>query len=193
MQTRSRRPLAALFCALTLAPLAPAQAVPPPPATARTITVRLINGKTGKPLANKDVNVGFYWDDPTRPADRRRVPLDYPHSSPRINLSLDKNGTGQVTVPPRATFVHVVAGFQQGRVDAKVIRYTLCNRTSDQFVYQDRFGVKTLLVPIDAVLAHGFVPETACTPKEKPQAAPGEYVLLAVPYSCGLMCGLDVP
>jgi hypothetical protein len=167
-------------------------------APAQTFTVRLVNAKTGKPMANKDVTVSFWWDDPSKPADRRRVKVEMPgglkasNVSPD-NVSLDKHGEARVAIPPKATMVQVERALQAGRVDHKEVRYSVCHWTGDRFVYTNRFGVKAQLVPLDEVVQHGFVPETECAAKAPVVAAPGEYVVIAAPYSCFPLCGLDVP
>ena len=160
---------------------------------AQTLTLRMVDGRTGKPMANKDVTVSFWWDDPKRPEGKQRVHLDLRDVPYYHNVALDKQGVGHIDIPPQATLVEVTEGMHAGRVDDKRIRYSLCNRAGDHFVWVSQFKVKLLLVPLDEIANHGFVAETECTPKAPVGAAPGEYVVLAVPYKCFPLCGLDVP
>ena len=101
-----------LLCVLSLDSLAPAQ----------TMTIRLVNGKTGKPLAKKDVTVSFWRDDPSL---RKGVAGVQVKGEEWVNISLDKHGIGLIDLPPLATKVQVVAGFREGRVDNIRIRYRL--------------------------------------------------------------------
>jgi hypothetical protein len=162
-------------------------------ASAETITIRLVNGQTGKPMADKDVAVTFWWNDPSQPAGRQLVKVAMPDGAKETNISLDKDGRARVEIPAQATMVQVERGGQGGRVGDKKIRYSLCARKGDQFVLADRFGVKRLLVPLPELAQHGFVAETLCTPKQAVPAEPGEYVVLAVPDSCFPLCGNAVP
>ena len=166
-----------LLCVLSLDSLAPAQ----------TMTIRLVNGKTGKPLAKKDVTVSFWRDDPSL---RKGVAGVQVKGEEWVNISLDKHGIGLIDLPPLATKVQVVAGFREGRVDNIRIRYRLCKLIGIQSTLK---SANLQYVSLDEITTHGFIPETDCTPKLPVHAAPGEYVVMAVPYTCWPMCGFDVP
>lgn len=159
---------------------------------AQELTVRMVDGNSGKPMANKDVTVSFWWDDPARPEGKQRVHLELGGVPYYHNVALDKQGVGHIDIPRQATLVEVTEGWHAGRVGDKRIRYSLCNRANDQYVWVSPFKVKYLLVPVDELEQHGFV-AGLCSPKALVGAAPGEYVVLAVPDKCFPLCGLDVP
>jgi hypothetical protein len=80
-----------------------------PPLMSQTITVRLLNGKTGKPMADK--NVRFLWDD------RFPTSVDVVH--------IGKDGTAYVTVPKGAKTFSLEEGPKAGK-EAGRIAYADC-------------------------------------------------------------------
>ncbi len=75
---------------------------------AQTLTVRLMNAKSGKPLANK--NVTFQWGD---------------HRGEAV-VVVDKDGVGHVSVPTGAADFILVGGPHTG-TDPHRIAYADCN------------------------------------------------------------------
>src|ERR1039458_3922061 len=149
VQFSRRYPIILLLCAMSLASLAPAQ----------TMTIRMVNGKSGKPLTKKDVNVSYWRDAPSLRKGVAEVPLN---GEEWANLTLDKYGIGHINIPPQATKVQVVAGFREGRVDNIRIRYRLCKLVGIQSTLK---SANRQYVSLDEITTHGFIPETDCMPK----------------------------
>jgi hypothetical protein len=134
-------------------------------APAQTLTIRLINGKTGKPLGNKNVNVSFWWEDPTRPYKDKWVGLN-PFLG--ADVYIDKAGTGHIQIPPNATRISVRPGSRVGNEPFR-IPYIACSNPS------------AFDVPVEAVLRSGFVPANECKANLNVKTTSGEIVYLATP------------
>lgn len=78
-------------------------------AGAQTLTVRLLNGKTGKPI--RDQNVTLDWD----------------YGKTSIVLRVDRHGVAHVTVPVGARWLGVSEGPRKGPESYRVA-YFDCNR-----------------------------------------------------------------
>ena len=100
--------------------------------SAQTITVRLLNAKTGKPMANKMVTFQWRgsWDESV--------------------IALDKNGLGTVAVPPGEHEFTILAGPKVGKEPYR-IPYLDCNETKME-----------LLVRVSLVLEKGYVLGNTC-------------------------------
>jgi hypothetical protein len=160
-------------------------------ASAQMLTIRMINGNSGKPFANKNVFVTFWWDDPSQPPGRRRVRVGFPHDTGGTDIPLDDHGIGHIAIPPQATRVQVQS-VENVVIYGKRGQYFLCNVTGNQFMEPDEFWTAgRQLVPLDLISSHGFVPQSGCTPKHAVRPAPGEFVVLAVPEHCWPLCGLS--
>lgn len=159
-------------------------------ASAQSITIRMLDGNSGKPFANKNVFVTFWWDDPSQPPGERRVRVGFPHDSGGTDIPLDSHGVATVTIPPQATMVEVQS-VENVVIYGKRGQYLLCNATGNQFLSTtERFAGGHRTVPLNLVSTRGFVPETDCKPRKPVTAAPGEYVLLALPEHCWPLCGI---
>jgi hypothetical protein len=177
----ARRHLIALLLAIALAPIAPAQ----------TLTIRMVNGITGRPFPNKNVFVTFWWDDPAQPLGRRRVRVGFPNDNGGTDIPLDQHGIGHIAIPPQASRVQVQSVENVVKY-GKRGQYSLCNTIGNQFKSRDEMWTAGLqIVPLDIVASRGFVPETNCTPKLPVHPAPHEFVVLAVPEHCWPLCGLS--
>jgi hypothetical protein len=177
----ARRHLIALLLAIALAPFAHAQ----------TLTIRMVNGITGKPFPNKNVFVTFWWDDPAQPPGRRRVRVGFPNDTGGTDIPLDQHGIGHIAIPPKATRVQVDSVENVVKY-GKRGQYSLCNVIGNQFMSpEEMWTAGRQIVPLDIVGFHGFVPETNCMPKLPVHPASGEFLVLAVPEHCWPLCGLS--
>jgi len=161
-------------------------------AHAQTITIRMVNGDTGKPLGNKNVGVMFRRDDPGLPPGRQHEPVTVAGDRLMIDVFLDKKGIGKVDVPPAAKMMEVIPAPHDGdaREYTKRSWFSACRVKPGQLLPKDpRFPALESLVPVNQVLANGFLPTTDCMPKLQVQVHPGEYVILAKPESCFPLCG----
>jgi hypothetical protein len=80
---------------------------------AQTITLRLINGKTGKPFTKKNLNVTFWWEDPSSPNKDKWTQMD--GSFLGTDVYIDKTGVAHIPVPPQATRIQVREGPKIGK------------------------------------------------------------------------------
>jgi hypothetical protein len=172
--------LTLLLCIASLASLAAAQTP-----TAQTLTIRMVDGSSGKPFGDKNVYISFWRADPSRRLGVVIVPLN--NGNPGIDIPLDKNGIGHVDIPPQAETVKVE------RVEnvvkyGKRGQYNICRVIGNQYTPNPGLGQ---LVPLTEVAAHGYVPETQCTPQLPPHPAPGEFIFMAVTEHCAPLCGLS--
>jgi hypothetical protein len=161
-------------------------------AQAQTITIRMLDGNTGKPIKKKTVSVRFWWDDPSRPVGKRRVPLGFGGPPLGFNVVLDDNGVGHADVPPNATLMQVTYGIKNGDASqyGKPNAYSFCGTKDDRLETPDEFWTKgKLLVPLDEILSRGYVTPDICTASLKAPVSPGEYVVMAVEDHCTLGCG----
>lgn len=150
------------------------------PSSSPTMTIRLVDARSGKPIRDKIVNVAFYADDPTMTNGRRRVA--YPDGQLWTNLTLDKDGLGAIQVPPGATIVEVGKGLDNdGTKDTeKGIDLFMC-RCEPEFTKPDagfQYG------RVADVLAFGLVAKDPdCQPRLKVPVTPGQFVVMAWPPS----------
>lgn len=79
--------------------------------SAQTLTIRLLNAKTGKPLPNRDVT--FHWGD----------------TKETTAVLVDANGVAHVNVPPGTTEFIVVEGAHAGK-ETNHLAVEDCNDTS---------------------------------------------------------------
>jgi hypothetical protein len=163
-------------------------------ARAETITIRMVDGNTGKPIKKKTVSVRFWWDDPSRPTGKRRVPLGFGGPPTGFNVYLDENGIGHADVPPNATLIEVTKGIKNGDKTqyGKPNRYSFCARKDERLLTPSEFWTYgKLLVPLEEVSSRGYVMPDECTQSLNVKASPGEYVVLAVEDHCGGFLGCD--
>ncbi|MGA7340084.1 MAG: hypothetical protein WBE72_10485 [Terracidiphilus sp.] len=151
-----------------------------PFAAAQTMTIRLVDAKTGKPIRDKMVSIAFYVEDPSMINSRRRVA--YPDGQFWTNLAVDKEGFGAIQVPKGATIVEVGKGLDNDgtRTTEKAIHLFMC-QGKPEFTKPDsgfQYG------RVAEVLATGFVArDPDCQPRLKVPAAPGQFVVMAWPPS----------
>jgi hypothetical protein len=74
---------------------------------AQTITIRMLNGKSGKPLDGKSINVEFQGN------------------SEKSVIDIDKHGIGHIQIPPGATAISLSAATQKGK-EQNLPAYTVC-------------------------------------------------------------------
>ncbi len=176
-----RHLIAVLLAVASLAQCAPAQ----------TLTIRMVDGRTGKPFPNKNVFVTFWLDDPTQPPGRKRVRVGFPHDSGGTDIPLDEHGIGHIAIPPTAAMVQVQS-VENVVIYGKRGQYYLCDVTGNQFKSPDEMWTAGLqIVPLDVIASRGFVPQTNCTPKLAVHPAPNEFVIMALPEHCWPLCGLS--
>jgi hypothetical protein len=121
------------------------------PLTAQTITVRMLNGKTGKPLSNK--NVTLRWS---------------PHFDPPGSVvNSGKDGVATAEVPLGAKMFWVMGGPKVGN-DPNRIPYINCNAPME------------MTLQVEQVLKNGYVPGNTCS-KKSAVSRPGEIVFWAMP------------
>jgi hypothetical protein len=150
------------------------------PAASETLTIRLVEGKSGKPIREKTVAVAFYVDDSSLTNGRRRVAL--PDGTFWTNLALDKDGLGTIQVPAGATIVEVGKGQDNDGLKAteKAIQLDLC-QGSPSFTKADagfQYG------RVNEILSSGLVAsDPDCQPRLKAPVVPGQFVVMAWPPS----------
>jgi len=120
---------------------------------AQTITIRLLNAKTGKPMNNKMVT--FDWMDEK---------LDQP-----VIRSNDQ-GMGTVEIPAGQSKFSLRAGPRVGKEPDR-IPYIDCNESKAE-----------LFIQVSSVLQNGLVLRNTCGPKSA-VAKPGEIVFWSLPLS----------
>ena len=118
------------------------------PQAAPVLTIHMLNGRTGKPLRNNTLRAEFQG------------------SSVKSTITIDKQGVGQLEIPPGATAVSLIAAPRKGHPEQPA--YKVCGP----------FGQ---LLPIADILAHGFVPQNACSSDLSLTAQPGEVFYLIEP------------
>jgi hypothetical protein len=74
---------------------------------AQTITIRMLNGKSGKPIDGKSINVEFQG------------------SSEKSVIAIDKHGIGHLQIPPGATAISFIAATEKGK-EQNMPAYTAC-------------------------------------------------------------------
>jgi hypothetical protein len=124
--------------------------------TAQSITLRLVNGKNGKPMS--DQNVAVSWDD----------------SFIAIQVRVDRDGRAVLAIPPGTLRVTFRGGSSKGKEPNRVA-YLDCNSSLTSLAAAD--------LSLNQILAHGFVAKNQCSRKVQPVAKPGEVIFLAEPRS----------
>jgi hypothetical protein len=121
------------------------------PLAAQTITIRLLNGKSGRPLTNKNVTLawspGYFMQDSV--------------------VHFGQNGIGMIQVPVGAEFITMMGGPKVGKESYR-IAFIDCNAT-----FAER-------IQITQVLKNGYVPRNNCG-KKSAIPRPGEIVFWAMP------------
>ncbi|SNS39384.1 hypothetical protein SAMN05421770_101786 [Granulicella rosea] len=136
-----------------------------PVISAQQLTIRLVHGKTGKPMTNRNVTVTFLLEEPGKTG---RNKAGHTEESTDIVLHIDGTGSARVDVPANATTFLLRGGPKMGKEPGR-IPYTDCNMTGSP------------LLDVATVLRQGFVPGNECSTRLKIGAAPGEIVYFAMP------------
>jgi hypothetical protein len=131
----------------------------------QTLTIRLINGKSGKPMRNKNLKVTFWWENPAIQHKDKWSPLG---DQGGTEVNVGKTGEAQIQIPPNATKIEVEEGLKAGKEPYRV-PYFDCNDDGFQ------------MLSLDEVLRQGFVHRNSCSQKLKVVAVPGQIVLFAMP------------
>ncbi len=151
-----------------------------PAGAAQTMTIRLVEAKTGKPIRNKMVSIAFYVEDASMPDGRRRVALsDGPFWT---NLAIDKDGLGSIQVPQGATIVEIGKGLDNdgSKITENAIHLDMC-QGSPGFTQPDS-GFQYARVQ-DVLRTGSVAHDPDCQPRLKTPATPGEFVVMAWPPS----------
>jgi hypothetical protein len=123
----------------------------PAPLPAQTITIRLLDGKTGRFLSDK--NVTLLWS-----------PDYFP---PGSVIYFDKDGIGTVKVPSGSEFFIMRGGPKIGKEPYR-IPFINCNASMSE------------MIRVSEVLKRGYVPGNTCS-KKTAVPRPGEIVFWAIP------------
>jgi hypothetical protein len=126
-----------------------------PGLSAQTLTIRLLNAKSGKPL--RDQTVTLEW------AKDIQHSKDFPPSS----VTMDHEGIGHVDVPSGASGFSLLPGSKPGKEPSR-FAYFNCNQTG--------------LIAVEEVLQMGVVPNNGCGASTVPRQR-GQVVLWALPNS----------
>jgi hypothetical protein len=118
-------------------------------AVSQTLTIRLLNAKSAKPM--KKLHVTITWDIIAK----------------SFQVSVDKDGTAHIEVPPGAKQFVMVAGPQVGK-EPERIAYINCNDPN------------TILFSVSDVIGTGVVPGNSCSSRTMPRR-PGEIIFWALP------------
>jgi hypothetical protein len=151
-----------------------------PAAAAQTMTLRLVEARSGKPIRNKTVSIAFYVEDSSKSNGRRRVA--FTDGSFWTNLAVDKDGFGAIAVPAGATIVEVGKGLDNdgSKITENAIHLDMC-QGSPGFTKPDsgfQYG------RVEEILRVGVVAyDPECQPKLKTPAGPGQFVVMAWPPS----------
>jgi len=108
------------------------------PASPQTVTIRLLNAKSGKPMPNK--NVIFIW---------------CPDCFAKSEVSIGKDGIGHVAVPAGTNTLSMMGGPKIGNEPYR-IAFIECNNPA------------AASIPIAQVLEKGVVPQNTCSTKSFP-------------------------
>jgi hypothetical protein len=133
--------------------------------SAQTITLRLVDGNTGKPFSKQNLHVTFWWEDPSSPNKDKWRPLNWPEDG--MEVYVDKTGVAHIPVPAKATKIDVREGLKIGK-DPYRVPYLDCTATFP-------------LISIADVLERGFVPENRCNKNLNVKSSPGEFIFFGKP------------
>ena len=152
MIRRTRRALLLLLCMAAFCGSVYAQ-------TEKTVTVRMLDGRTGKLIATS----GFL----VRVNHEKTVHADW--------VSQNEDGTGKLTVPQDATELSIRATY-----DSTTLIYANCDADKDRGS-SDRAPSLDRLYKVSDILALGVVAPNGCGEKKVPEklqvvAKPGEFV-----------------
>jgi hypothetical protein len=124
--------------------------------TATTITIRVLDGKTGKPL----------------PASGYLVRVDHEQTEHANWVVQNDDGTGKLTLPAGASLLSIRATY-----DNSMLTYVNCDATTGNGPPADHW------YSVSEILASGIVALNGCrkpsdADRIKPAAKPGEFVLM---------------
>jgi len=122
------------------------------PLAAQTFTIRLLNGKTGRPLSDK--NVTLLWSPSYIPWEG-------------FVVYFGKDGIGTVKVPTGSEFFIMQGGPKIGKEPYR-IPFINCNASMSE------------TIQVSEVLKRGYVPGNTCS-KKTAVPRPGEIVFWAIP------------
>jgi hypothetical protein len=123
----------------------------PAPLASQTVSIRLLDGKTGRALSDK--NVTLLWS-----------PAYFP---PGSVIYFGKDGIGTVKVPTGAEFFTMHGGPKIGKEPYR-IPFINCNASMSE------------MIRVSEVLKSGYVPGNTCS-KKNAVPRPGEIVFWAMP------------
>jgi hypothetical protein len=123
--------------------------------SAQTLTIRLLNAKSGKPI--KEQSVTLEWAKDTQHAN------EFPNS----DITVDKEGVGHVEVPSGASGFSLLPGDKAGKTPGR-FAYFNCNDAG--------------LILVEEVIQIGVVPKNGCGTMNVPRQK-GQVVFWAVPNS----------
>jgi hypothetical protein len=124
----------------------------PAPLVAQTITIRLLDGKTGRPLSDR--NVTLEWSPSYNPWEGSVV-------------HLGKDGIGTVRIPTDSESFIMRGGPKTGKEPYR-IPFINCNASTSQ------------MIQVSEVLKRGYVPGSTCS-KKTAVPRPEEIVFWAMP------------
>jgi hypothetical protein len=121
------------------------------PISAQTLTIKLVDGKSGKPMRRQNVTVE--WDNP--------------HSIDRSVVAVNDVGLGRVDVSPGAMRFFLLTGPKKGAEPYRVA-YINCNEFTSMWI------------SVSEVVRNGIVPKNKCG-NQMLAPHPGEIVFWALP------------
>jgi hypothetical protein len=131
--------------------------------TERTITIRMLDSKTGQPITTSEFQV---WTGTSlTSAQTSGVP---PHW-----IKPDKDGAGEMALPPSASVITVTVHAQYG---AAGWGYVNCDRLKDRGPFREHW------YSISEILASGVTAPNYCG-KLKAVAKPGEFIFFVRPMT----------
>jgi hypothetical protein len=129
-----------------------------PAQTDRTITIRMLDSKTGKPITTSEIELHVGMSQTS--AQTAGIPPSY--------VQTDKDGVGEVTFPIAASDIGVYA--RDGAWG-----YVNCDCVKDRPYHEHRYS-------ISEILASGIVAPNRCN-KRKFTAKPGEFIFFVRPMT----------
>jgi hypothetical protein len=159
MHLTFRRLLAVLFCLS-------ACCIPLHSQDQKTITLRMLNGKTGELIATTNFLVRVNHED--------EVHANW--------VQQNEDGTGRLTLPPTATLFSVHATYESAtRI------YINCDSDKEKPSNEHQLGIDHWY-PVESILTSGVVAPNNCAGKKIPErlqviAKPGEFVFFVRPLN----------
>ncbi len=123
--------------------------------TKKTVTIRILDGKTGKPL----------------PASGFLVRIDHEKTVHANWVAQNEDGTGKLTLPDGATLLSI-----HGSYDESMLTYVNCDSAAEKANPVDRWYAISEIMTSGIVTSDGCV-KPAMAAKFKAVAKPGEFVL----------------